>query len=294
MLEIKRKLLGFTPRKEEEGADGNGRGGATSDGRGGISDGKGNKDPGGRDGDSSGGTNDAGGEDPGDTLDRAEKESATHSRANYGDTDSSDTNNDGSVNMQEAFGLDTSKEVAGLMAGTGFADTDISEALSNMGYGYGARAGLVGPVDAAVTGPISRAAVGAASGLAIAANPALGLASSLVDSYQRGQLVGNQSELGGKVGGFVGSNLGADIGASFGPYGALAGLAIGGMAGSKMGKEIGLGNSKPSADSPEHGGGDSSMAGGAATAAAKPRATAQAHAEIGDDFYSYLNKWGAA
>jgi len=154
MFELRRKLLGhaFFAVDDEGGA-----------GSGGSGDGE-------------------DGEDPGDALDRAEKESATHSRAEYGDAPQ-DADGDGTIGIREAFGLDSSRDVAGMMAGAGFSDTDTSEALFNDGIGYRERAGLLGPLDAAVTGPISRAAVGAATGLAFAANPALGLASSVADSY---------------------------------------------------------------------------------------------------------------
>lgn len=78
MLELKRKLLAHVLCKEEEGADGNGRGGANSDGRGGVSDGKGNKDSAGRDGADS------------DSGNGGNKDSADHDNSSPNDTDNSD------------------------------------------------------------------------------------------------------------------------------------------------------------------------------------------------------------
>lgn len=297
MFELRRKLLGFALHKEEEGADGNGRGGANSDGRGGISDGRGNKDPGGRDGaegrDTQGGNGDSG-ENPGDALDRAEEQSATHSRAQYSDQTTPDLNADGSISIGEVFGLNTPKDVAGLMAGAGFGDQDISEALSNDGVGYRERAGLLGPLDAAVTGPISRAAVGAATGLAFAANPALGLASSVADSYQRGAILGDQSELGGKLGSIAGSRYGAMAGSAFGPYGALAGLALGGLGGKHLGAKIGSGQGVgAAAPDAEKGDGSNFNTGAGTSVASAPVPKRQELSSVGDDFFSYVQRWGA-
>lgn len=302
MFELRRKLLGFALHKEEEGADGNGRGGANSDGRGGISDGRGNKDPGGRDGaeGGAGGNGDPNGDpgndpnDPGRALEEAEEQSATHSQAQYSDQTTPDLNADGSISIGEVFGLQTQKEVAGLMAGAGFGDQDISEALSNDGVGYRERAGLLGPLDAAVTGPISRAAVGAATGLAFAANPALGLASSVADSYQRGAILGDQSELGGKLGSIAGSRYGAMAGSAFGPYGALAGLALGGLGGKHLGAKIGSGQGVgPAAPDAEKGDGSNFNTGAGTSVASAPVPKRQEPSSVGDDFFSYVQRWGA-
>lgn len=265
MFELRRKLLGHAFfAVDDEGGTGSGGSGDDEDG-----------------------------EDPGDALDRAEKESATHSRAEYGDAPQ-DADGDGTIGIREAFGLDSSRDVAGMMAGAGFSDTDTSEALFNDGIGYRERADLVGPLDAAVTGPISRAAVGAATGLAFAANPALGLASSVADSYQRGAILGDQSELGGKLGSIAGSRYGAMVGSAFGPYGALAGLALGGLGGKHLGAKIGSGQGVgPAAPDAEKGDGSNFNTGAGTSVASAPVPKRQEPSSVGDDFFSYVQRWGA-
>lgn len=236
-------------------------------------------------------------DDVGGMLERAANDSGNH---DYGSSDH-DRNGDG-LDAQEAFGWDGAEGLAKGMAGAGFADADISESLANHGYDYGTRAGLVGPIDGMVQGEATRMLAGAANGLIGMVNPVAGLASSLGDSYLRGQLAGDQTAFGGQLGSLVGRRMGVDIGAQFGPYGALGGLALGGLAGSQIGKAVaasgGQGGTPAGGQIGDgRGGGDGQQAlTQTATAAAKPATAAQqgnpASAAIGTDFMTYLQKWG--
>ena len=146
----------------------------------------------------------------GNELDSAaEDSSAGWGQADYG-------NQEGSGGFDTAFGWDSPKDVASGMAGAGFSDQDISEALANQGVGYADRAQLVGILDAITQGDFTRG-LSTALGVGIArANPLAGLVGSAADQYQRGQLTGNYSGLGGLLGGLAGSYLGGNIGADIG------------------------------------------------------------------------------
>ena len=175
----------------------------------------------------------------------AEDSSAGWGQADYGEQQ-------GSGGFDTAFGWDTPKDVASGMAGAGFSDQDISEALANQGVGYADRAQLVGILDAITQGDFTRG-LSTALGVGIArANPLAGLVGSAADQYQRGQLTGNYSGLGGLLGGLAGSYLGGNIGADIGGtlQTAQLGMGLGGLAGKTLGAQIGMGNASPSASLP--------------------------------------------
>ncbi len=198
--------------------------------------------------DSADDSGDAGGYDglSGNELDTAaEDSSAGWGQADYGEQQ-------GSGGFDTAFGWDTPKDVASGMAGAGFSDQDISEALANQGVGYADRAQLVGILDAITQGDFTRG-LSTALGVGIArANPLAGLVGSAADQYQRGQLTGNYSGLGGLLGGLAGSYLGGNIGADIGGtlQTAQLGMGLGGLAGKTLGAQIGMGNASPSASQP--------------------------------------------
>ena len=198
--------------------------------------------------DSADDSGDAGGYDglSGNELDTAaEDSSAGWGQADYGEQQ-------GSGGFDTAFGWDTPKDVASGMAGAGFGDQDISEALNNMGLGWWDRTQFVGPIDAITQGDFTRG-LSTALGVGIArANPLAGLVGSAADQYQRGQLTGNYSGLGGLLGGLAGSYLGGNIGADIGGtlQTAQLGMGLGGLAGKTLGAQIGMGNASPSASQP--------------------------------------------
>lgn len=173
----------------------------------------------------------------GNELDNAaDDSSAGWGQADYGDQE-------GSGGFDTAFGWDSPKEVATGMAGAGFSDQDISEALSNQGVGWWDRASLVGPVDAITQGDFTRALSTGLGATFARANPLAGLVGSAADQYQRGQLTGNYSGLGGLLGGLAGSYLGGNIGADFGGtlQTAQLGIGLGGLGGKMLGSAIGSG-----------------------------------------------------
>lgn len=198
--------------------------------------------------DSADDSGDAGGYDglSGNELDNAaEDSSAGWGQADYGEQH-------GSGGFDTAFGWDTPKDVASGMAGAGFSDQDISEALANQGVGYADRAQLVGVLDAITQGDFTRG-LSTALGVGLArANPLAGLVGSAADQYQRGQLTGNYSGLGGLLGGLAGSYLGGNIGADIGGtlQTAQLGMGLGGLAGKALGAQIGMGNASPSTSQP--------------------------------------------
>ena len=166
----------------------------------------------------------------------AEDSSAGWGQADYGEQQ-------GSGGFDTAFGWDTQKDVASGMAGAGFSDQDISEALANQGVGYADRAQLVGILDAITQGDFTRG-LSTALGVGLArANPLAGLVGSAADQYQRGQLTGNYSGLGGLLGGLAGSYLGGNIGADLGGtmQTAQLGMGLGGLGGKLLGSAIGSG-----------------------------------------------------
>lgn len=182
----------------------------------------------------------------GNELDNA----AADSSAGWGQADYGEQQGYGSFDT--AFGWDTPKDVASGMAGAGFSDQDISEALANQGVGYADRAQLVGILDAITQGDFTRG-LSTALGAGIArANPLAGLVGSAADQYQRGQLTGNYSGLGGLLGGLAGSYLGGNIGADIGGtmQTAQLGMGLGGIAGKTLGAQIGMGNASQSASQP--------------------------------------------
>lgn len=173
----------------------------------------------------------------GNELDTAAEDSS----AGWGQPDYADQV--GSGGFDTAFGWDSPREIAKGMAGLGFSDRDISEALSNWGTGYIDRASLVGPIDAITQGDFTRALSGALSiGLA-QSSPMAGLLGQVADQYQRGSLTGSYSGLGGLLGGLVGSRFGGEIGADLGGtmQAALGGVALGGLGGTMLGRAIGSG-----------------------------------------------------
>ena len=198
--------------------------------------------------DSADDSGDAGGYDglSGNELDSAaEDSSAGWGQADYGEQQ-------GSGGFDTAFGWDSPKDVASGMAGAGFSDRDISEALANQGVGYADRAQLVGILDAITQGDFTRG-LSTALGVGLAsANPLAGLVGSAADQYQRGQLTGNYSGLGGLLGGLAGSYLGGNIGADIGGtlQTAQFGMGLGGLAGKALGAQIGMGNASPSTSQP--------------------------------------------
>lgn len=174
----------------------------------------------------------------GNELDNAaDDSSAGWGGADYGEQE-------GNGGFDTAFGWDTAKDIASGMAGSGFGDRDISEALSNSGFGWLERANLVGPIDAIAQGDFTRG-LSAAIGVGLArANPLAGLVGSAADQYQRGSLVGNYGGLGGLIGGLAGSRLGGEMGADIGGtlQSAMLGMGLGGFAGKALGTQIGMGN----------------------------------------------------
>lgn len=173
----------------------------------------------------------------GNELDNA----ADDSSAGWGGADYGEQQ--GSGGFDTAFGWDSPSEVASGMAGAGFSDQDISEALANTGVGWWDRASLVGPIDAITQGDFTRG-LSTALGVGIArANPLAGLIGSAADQYQRGQLTGNYSGLGGLLGGLAGSYLGGNIGADIGGtlQTAQIGMGLGGLGGKMLGSAIGSG-----------------------------------------------------
>lgn len=188
---------------------------------------------------------DYGGLDGNELDNAADDSSAGWGQADYGEQE-------GSGGFDTAFGWDSPKEVATGMAGAGFSDQDISEALSNQGVGWWDRASLVGPLDAITQGDFTRALSTGLGATFARANPLAGLVGSAADQYQRGQLTGNYSGLGGLLGGLAGSYLGGNIGADIGGtlQTAQLGMGLGGLAGKTLGAQIGLGNASPSASQP--------------------------------------------
>lgn len=185
------------------------------------------------DGDEAGGYGDLGG---GELDNAADESSAGWGGADYGEQV-------GSGGFDTAFGWDSPGEVASGMAGAGFSDQDISEALSNQGVGWWDRASLVGPLDAITQGDVTRA-LSTGLGAAVArVNPLAGLVGSAADQYQRGQLTGNYSGLGGLLGSLAGSYLGGNIGADLGGtlQTAQLGMGLGGLSGKLLGSAIGSG-----------------------------------------------------
>lgn len=144
------------------------------------------------------------------------------------------------------------REVAAGLASMGLSDRAISRALSELGVGYSDRTGLVGPVDAIAQGALSDIASMALSGAIMQSNPMAGLLGQVADQYQRGQLTGNYSGLGGLLGGLAGSYFGGNIGADIGGtlQTAQLGMGLGGLAGKTLGAQIGMGNVSPSASQP--------------------------------------------
>lgn len=189
-------------------------------------------------GNSDSGSSDAGRYDglSGSELDTAaEDSSAGWGQADYGDQQ-------GSGGFDTAFGWDSPKDVATGMAGSGFSDQDISEALSNAGFGWLDRAPIVGPIDAITQGDLTRA-LSTAIGAGVArVNPLAGLIGSAADQYQHGQLTGNYGGLGGLLGGLAGSRLGGTIGADIGGtmQSALLGMGIGGLGGRYFGTALAM------------------------------------------------------
>lgn len=173
----------------------------------------------------------------GNELDNAaEDSSAGWGQADYGQQE-------GSGGFDTAFGWGTPKDVASGMAGAGFSDQDISEALANQGVGYADRSQLVGILDAITQGDFTRG-LSTALGVGIArANPLAGLVGSAADQYQRGQLTGNYSGLGGLLGGLAGSYLGGNIGADLGGtmQTAQLGMGLGGLGGKLLGSSAASG-----------------------------------------------------
>lgn len=208
---LKRRLLGNVFRKEEEGSNPNGRGGANSDGKGGISDGKGNKDPGGRDGDSKDG---GGGEGGGGKSNGGDKQSSANTSS---DTDNQDaTQADAPTVDAPGWAEQTQRNAVAQMARSGLSvTTDDTGAVVSAEPERAANFGLFGANDYGVGTVRARTAADMATyGIDIDSLNA----TDRINAIDPSRTISPDMQRAAMAG----------LGVAAGPVGAIAGASIGG------------------------------------------------------------------
>jgi len=299
LAELKRKLTLAVLRRYDEDSDGAGGGGRGGTNKSSDSDGG---DGGGHGGDHEG---DGDGDDGGRALERAERESATDNRADYGDGGNE-------VGLHEVLGTDgTASDLANRLKETpaGFnedgssvarTDRDVSEGMAAAGIGFLDRAREVGAIDAITQGDFTRGLSRAVEMGLVLSNPLAAPAMAVGDAVVDGASTGKWGRLGGLAGGVIGARAGLDIASGFANSAngaiaaALGGTALGGAAGAGLGRAIASGQGVAPSGEQVTREGEGGQAVAAAPTPAPSIATSSSGADgMGHSFYDFIARYGA-